>query len=287
MGVEELPIVSIVIPTHDRKDKLTRLIKSILTSTYQMDKLEVIIVDDASRREVREVVNKEFPNLDARVFRLETERLVAASRNIGLQNSRGEFVLFIDDDAVIQSDTISHLVHFLRLHPNVGIVGPIINDINRPSVTWCGGIRINFWTMWGTFIGKNTSCTKYGDPIESDAIPTVFMTRRWLADKVRFDEILFPIQGEELDFCIRIKQMGYMVVVIPWAVALHETGTMKHLKSPKRTYFEVRNNIISSVLWTTGPPQSIVSRCFTIAHALSYVLISLRYSREYGKLLVR
>jgi glycosyltransferase involved in cell wall biosynthesis len=43
---EELPLISIVIPTHNRKERLTRLINSILQSNYPQDKLEIIVVDD-------------------------------------------------------------------------------------------------------------------------------------------------------------------------------------------------------------------------------------------------
>ena len=42
------PLVSIVIPTHKRKEKLIRLIKSILRSDYPREKIETIVIDDAS-----------------------------------------------------------------------------------------------------------------------------------------------------------------------------------------------------------------------------------------------
>jgi len=88
--MKDYPLVSIVIPTHDRKEKLIRLINSILESDYPKDKLEIIIVDDASTDGTYEEITKIFPQV--KVVRNGRKRLVAASRNIGFQKSKGEFV---------------------------------------------------------------------------------------------------------------------------------------------------------------------------------------------------
>ena len=90
------PLVSVVIPTHNRKEKLARLIKSILESDYPKDKLEIIVVDDASTDNTFEYIKKKYPQ--AKIIRNEEEKLLAESRNIGIKASKGKYIFLIDDD---------------------------------------------------------------------------------------------------------------------------------------------------------------------------------------------
>jgi len=85
---EELPLVSIVIPTHNRKEKLTRPINSILQSNYPKDKLETIVVDDASTDGTYEEIRAKFHS-GVKIIRNEREMLPAASRNIGIKMLMG------------------------------------------------------------------------------------------------------------------------------------------------------------------------------------------------------
>ena len=61
--MERNPLVSIVIPTRNRKNKLIRLLASIMRSSYPADRLEVIVIDDASTDGTYHVVRKEFPKV--------------------------------------------------------------------------------------------------------------------------------------------------------------------------------------------------------------------------------
>lgn len=53
--------MSIIIPTHNRKEKVIRLINSVLASEYPMEKMEIIVVDDASTDGTYEYIQKKFP----------------------------------------------------------------------------------------------------------------------------------------------------------------------------------------------------------------------------------
>jgi glycosyltransferase involved in cell wall biosynthesis len=61
--MKNFPLVSVVIPTHNRKEKLIRLIKSIFRSDFPKNRLEVIVVDDFSSDGTSKGVKKLFPNV--------------------------------------------------------------------------------------------------------------------------------------------------------------------------------------------------------------------------------
>ncbi|EHR78586.1 hypothetical protein OCC_05059 [Thermococcus litoralis DSM 5473] len=60
MENKEMPLVSVIIPTYKRKDKLRRLLNSLLESDYPKDKMEIIVVVDADGEDYSDLM-KEFP----------------------------------------------------------------------------------------------------------------------------------------------------------------------------------------------------------------------------------
>lgn len=87
--------VSIVIPTYNRAHLLTRAINSILEQTYQ--NWELIIVDDCSQDNTQEIVES-YDNSRITYIRNQTNRGASASRNIGIKQSQGDWVAFLDSD---------------------------------------------------------------------------------------------------------------------------------------------------------------------------------------------
>ena len=284
MSSNGLHFVSVVIPTYNRKKKVIRLIKSVLASTYK-SRFEIIVVDDASTDGTYKEIQETFSENNVKIIRCHEEKLVAECRNIGLENSKGEFVFFIDDDVVVDQTTLSELVSFMQHNEKVGVAGPIVLYLNMPNVIWSAGIKENLWTTLGKFIGQNEIYGKFKHPIICDAIPTAFMVRRSIAIKLRFNSILFPIQFEEIDFCIRVNRAGYKITVIPWARVWHERPTATFLRSSLRTYFDVRNRFIRHKLWSINRTQYICSGFFSLFIPFIYIIISIKFSTDYTKTL--
>ncbi|MCA1993391.1 MAG: glycosyltransferase, partial [Coleofasciculus sp. S288] len=85
------PLLSIIIPTHNRPHLLRRAVQSALEQT--MDDLEVIVIDDASA----EPVNlNEHPKL--RIIRLPVNGGIAVVRNVGARAAQGRWLAYLDDD---------------------------------------------------------------------------------------------------------------------------------------------------------------------------------------------
>src|SRR5437879_13370097 len=98
--ISNIPLVSVVVPTHNRKSAVTRCVESVLRSSYP--RIEVIIVDDASTDGTFHSLSALFPNVG--LIRLEREQMVSASRNAGWKHAKGEYVFLVDDDHVVHPD---------------------------------------------------------------------------------------------------------------------------------------------------------------------------------------
>jgi glycosyltransferase involved in cell wall biosynthesis len=96
-------LVSIVIPTHNRSGLLKNAVESALAQTY--DNIEIIIVDDLSSDNTEQVVN-ELLNGKILYIKNETSLGGAGARNKGIENSKGEFIAFLDDDDIWYPDKI-------------------------------------------------------------------------------------------------------------------------------------------------------------------------------------
>ena len=88
-----MPQVSVIIPTYNRAYVLGEAIDSVLSQTY--DDLELIVIDDGSQDETRDIV----ASYNSRLTYLHQEhRGVSAARNLGIERARGNYLAFLDSD---------------------------------------------------------------------------------------------------------------------------------------------------------------------------------------------
>lgn len=110
------PLVSVVIPCYNHARFLGEAIESVLAQTYP--NLEIIVVDDGSTDHTAEVAAG-YP--DARYVHQNNQGL-AAARNTGLRQSRGEFLVFLDADDRLHPDAVECGVHHLLNSPELAFV---------------------------------------------------------------------------------------------------------------------------------------------------------------------
>ena len=114
------PLVSVVIPTYNRASLLIRAIESVFSQSYK--NFEIIVVDDASTDNTREVVSKFLDDPRVVYIRNEKNMGVSASRNRGIRYGRGEFVAFLDSDDYWLRDKLRKQVEIIMSDDDVGMV---------------------------------------------------------------------------------------------------------------------------------------------------------------------
>lgn len=235
--LHDFPLVSIIIPTFNRKMILAREIESIYAGKYPKNRLEVIVVDDASSDGTSELIREKYPIVT--VIRNTEERGLAASRNIGLKACRGNFAFVIDDDNIIGEDTIETLVEVFEKN-NYGIVGPLMYYYKAPGRIWFASAERNYRTSITRFpyrdqiIGNHDSIPSI---LETADIPNAFMIKRDVIENVGFfDEKNFPIHYDEADFGERVRRHGYKIVVSTKAKVWHDMPLPEEVEDKARLF---------------------------------------------------
>lgn len=104
-------MVSIVIPVYNGERTIDRCLESIIHQTYK--NIEIIVINDGSTDATREKV--EWYQYDSRVKLINSSNQgVSNARNIGIQCSRGEYLIFVDSDDYIDLDTVETVMGFMK-----------------------------------------------------------------------------------------------------------------------------------------------------------------------------
>lgn len=223
-----IPKVAVVIPTWNRKLDLINAIRSVKTSTYPS--IEIIVVDNGSTDGSEKAVLNEFS--DVCFVRLKENKGAAYATNRGLEIalSIGAVYIFrMDSDVTTDFQTINELVHFAQTHKNVGLVYPKVLRFDNPGIVWFKGASYHpLFLISGTRKSYNqpddfSATAEKKDYIASAA---VLMSRAVIETIGLYDELFF-VYGEDTDYCLRTRQAGFDIYLLPSAKAWHKIGSEK------------------------------------------------------------
>ncbi|MBO7397990.1 MAG: glycosyltransferase family 2 protein, partial [Clostridia bacterium] len=95
-------MISVIVPVYKTEEYLNQCVESILNQTYK--DLEILLIDDGSPDRCGELCD-DFAERDNRIRVFHTEnRGVAAARNFGIREAKGEYIGFVDSDDWIEPD---------------------------------------------------------------------------------------------------------------------------------------------------------------------------------------
>lgn len=209
--------LSIVITTRNRYADLVDCLHSIEESEGLDFKFEVIVVDDASSDETKEISAEKFKFKNFKVIRNPSQSMMVKTRNKGAREAQGELVLFVDDDNVIGKRMIHELVKFADDHSDFGIIGPKMCYFSSGE-PYLNFQKINLYTGKTTGILREDSASSF---FESDGIPNVFMVRKKTLEICGyFDEEVVQTFTEP-DLAFTARKYGHKCAMISAALTYH------------------------------------------------------------------
>ena len=249
----DFPTISAVICTRDRPKDLAELLYTLLDQTYLP--LEVIVVDDSLSNLIQELVESfqsEFHKNGLRYAKARDDGLPAA-RNLGVELSSGDTILFLDDDTLLESNLLHTFAIFWYHHPNaVGIQPQVHGLFARPTSRIKRKIRNAMYKAFMlNYYKQNTlSVRKSGMSIFPYFYPLTEETnaqrldgccmcyRREIFDKLSFDTNLKRWAFmEDLDFSYRAYKANLgTIYAIPSATITHKKSEKSRLSSRERIY---------------------------------------------------
>lgn len=123
--INDNTLVSVIIPCYNQAHYLQQAIDSVLTQTYK--KAEVIVIDDGSTDNTGTICKQYEKNV--RCIRIERAGL-SAVRNIGVQFSKGDFIIFLDADDFLYPGAIELNLYFFSLYKNAAFISGMYDKID-------------------------------------------------------------------------------------------------------------------------------------------------------------
>ncbi len=213
----EEPVVSIVVVTYNKAYYTYQCLRSLLADSIPPH--EVIIVDNASSDETSALLRK---TRNIRVIANATNQFFVRGCDQGANAARGEFLLFLNNDAFVHAGCISSLVEAMASAKNIGAAGAKLVWRNgrlqeAGSIVWRDGRGLGY--------GRGDDPTKpeycYTRDVDYCSAACLLVRRDIFEQLGGFDETFLPAYYEDTDLCMRIWKSGLRVVYDPLAVATH------------------------------------------------------------------
>ncbi|WP_312593751.1 glycosyltransferase [Stutzerimonas nitrititolerans] len=249
-GHPDKPMVSIIVPTKDQLPMLQRCVESLLEGTAYAN-YELLIVDNNS--ETPEALAW-FAGIEAmkedrvRILRYPHPFNYSAINNMAAREARGEYLVLLNNDtAVISESWLDELLNHAQ-RPEVGIVGAKLlypdGRIQHAGVVLglCGPAE-------HVFIGEPVDAPGYMQRLQVDqnysaVTAACLMVRKSIYEQVGGLDESFTVSYNDVDFCLKVREAGYLLVWTPHAVVMHE-GSVSQSKVDKNTPEAKRKRFIS------------------------------------------
>jgi len=204
------PYFSIIIPTFNSAETLTKLLKSILLSTFK--NFEIIVIDDSSNDKTTEIIRK-YP---VRYEKLKKRSGPSVARNAGAKLAKGDILFFLDADALIFKNTISEMVRGFKNNPKVHACAG--------RVSWKEPANPNLFTRWKALRDfaywsverENKYITTVGGMISA-------YKKKAFWDAGGFDSKFQDTNNEDFEFAYRFSKK-YEVFFNPNLKVMHHYG---------------------------------------------------------------
>lgn len=228
--------VAAVVVSYNVRELLLACVASLIDAQHLGELDAIVVIDNASSDGSGEAVRSRFPGV--RVIDA-PNRGYGSGANIGIAETRHEYVLILNPDTVVQPGTVAGLTGYLDEHPGVALVGPLLRYPDgsiqptrrrfpeRLTPLFESTIISEWWpgNRWARrFHMRDVSGTS-DVPQEVDwVVGAAMLVRRAAIEQAGgFDES-FRMYSEEVEWCWRLRQHGWMVAYHPAVEIFHHEG---------------------------------------------------------------
>ena len=145
----------IIIPAYNAEKTLDRTLQSLCKQTYK--NFKVLIVNDSSTDKTLEIAHEFDNKLDMSIINLKSNKGVSYARNIGIERTKEEYILFIDSDDAVDEEYVEHLLTadekndfvIIQYRRNIGEKKPYIDGVTKEITV--NEFKSKCWDLWSTF----------------------------------------------------------------------------------------------------------------------------------------
>jgi len=200
-----MELVTIVIPTYKRSEKIERALKSAVSQTYK--RIEIVVVDDNANNPEERIKTEKIVRKFNNIKLIQNSRNLggALTRNVGINNSNGKYIAFLDDDDEFINDKIEKQMKLIKEKEKAG---------HKVGLVYCYKRIINERGKT-VFIGKRND---EGNCLYEHMIECVETTSTWLCSKKALLDVgMFENVKAHQDNILLLKLLasGYEIFRVP------------------------------------------------------------------------
>ena len=236
-------MVSIIIPLYNGEGVIDECIRSILKSSITYD-YEILIIDDKSTDSSFDIAKK---YIRGNIILLQNGKNLGFTKTImrGVDNARGEIVVLLNMDTVVEDGWLEGLVRPLKMQEGIGITGSKILYMNGRDIQHAGGFVDEI--ALSHHIGRGEKDTgQYNDEKEVEYVCGASLAcRKELFKRIGgLDSGYSPLYYEEIDVAHRFRMAGYKIMYIPSSrLRHHERYTSRYANRIRSSYYVTRNRL--------------------------------------------
>ena len=235
------PFLSVIVVNWNGRHLLRECLDSVLHQ--QDDSLEIILVDNGSTDGSVDFARESYGER-IRLLGLESNQGWAGGNNRGIEVSRGEYLLLLNNDACLEGDFFARLREGICRHPGAGMYTPKILDYaDRTVLDNAGHVIYRDGTARGR--GRREKDGTRFDREEEVLCPSgaAGVYHRELFERAGpIDERYFAY-GEDTELGLRARRFGYACWYVPAAVVYHKYSATGGAHTPQKVYWVERNRI--------------------------------------------
>jgi len=240
--------ISVVILNWNGKKFLEKFLPGVIR--HSAGAADIVIADNASTDGSVEFLAKEFPQV--RTIILEKNHGFAGGYNLALQQITSDYYILLNSDIEVTENWIMPVIELMKADPAIAACQPKIRSFFEPEKFEYAGAAGGFIDKYGyPFCQGRMFQSLEKDEGQYDETREVFWaTGACLFVRASvfhamggFDEDFFA-HMEEIDFCWRAKNHGYKIMYCPDSMILHIGGGTLPKRNSRKTYLNIRNNII-------------------------------------------
>jgi N-acetylglucosaminyl-diphospho-decaprenol L-rhamnosyltransferase len=247
-GRSDRCLLTAIVVTYRNENDVVGCLAAVRAALAELP-AEVVVVDNHSDDDTVAIVRRSFP--DVRLERRERNDGFARGCRAGALLARGDWLLFLNPDALVAPDAVRVLLDAAAAHPQAGILGgrAVLADGGTDPRSWWG--RPTLWSTFCFAVGLSAAFPGHAlfDPESSQRwrgeereVPAVsgalmLVDRRAWEQLAGFDEG-FLLYGEDVDLCLRARRCGWRPRVVPEATFRHAVGGST--PGPARTVLVMR-----------------------------------------------
>jgi len=242
-----LTSVVVVILNWNKKDDVLKCLESVCKQDYAP--FEVVVVENGSTDGSGEAIRKSYPQVH--VVDNPKNPGIPSNRNVGFRYVEEKFnyryILFLDNDTILDPSCLSAFVTAIESDPAVGIVtGKTYTEF--PSQTIMSlGMSANLYTGSIHDIGnEQLDCGQFDEMRTVDGCGGFgFIVRKDVMIKINgFNEAFDPYGWEDVDLCLRAKEVGYKTIYAPKAIIFHKGTKSGRKPLPRYEKSKIKNYLL-------------------------------------------